>query len=130
MHMVYLCWYVAFSRNLSYLSVIVCHFIYDRCSSRGDGGFVMLVNLSACAGCLKGVFRARQHGPAWAGVAGVLARGRAEVVIERERRATLALVLAGLPAGWCVLDRDRAGRERFIGPAGTAPVSGVRGVLK
>jgi hypothetical protein len=29
-----------------------------------------------------------------------------------------------------VLDRDPAGRERFIGPAGTAPAYGVRGVLK
>jgi hypothetical protein len=128
--MVYMRWYGTFSRNVSSLSVIIRHFIYVRCSFRCDGGFVMLVNLPACAGCLKGVFRARPRGSAWAGVAGVLARGRAEVVIERERRETLTVVLAGMPAGCCVLDRDPAGRERFIGPAGTAPVYGVRGVLK
>jgi hypothetical protein len=43
--------------------------------------------------------------------------------MERERRATLAVMIASLPAGGCIIDRDEAGRERVIGAAGVvAPV--------
>jgi hypothetical protein len=67
--------------------------------------------------------------PAWAGcrrrpgVLVVLARGWADALMERERRATLAVMIASLPAGGCIIDRDEAGRERVIGAAGVvAPV--------
>jgi hypothetical protein len=43
--------------------------------------------------------------------------------MERERRATLAIMIGSLPAGSCIVDRDELGRERVIGPAGVvAPV--------
>jgi hypothetical protein len=92
----------------------------------------MFLDLPACAGCLAaaGAVRVRHRAvPGWPGVLGVLARGRAEAVVERERRATLALILACLPAGWCVIDRDPCGRERFIGPAAAAQAPGTRGAL-
>jgi len=90
----------------------------------------MLVDLRACAACLAAAAAARARRravPGRLGVLGVLARGRAEVAIERERRATLALVLGCLPAGWCVIDRDACGRERFVGPAAIAPARGTWG---
>ena len=89
----------------------------------------MLVDLRACAACLAAaVARARHRAvPGRLGVLGVLARGWAEVAIERERRATLALVLDCRPAGWCVIERDACGRERFVGPAAIAPARGSRG---
>jgi hypothetical protein len=73
----------------------------------------MLVDLRACAACLGAATVARvRHRAATGrlGMLGVLARGRVETAIERERRATLALVLACLPAGRLV--RDRAGHLR------------------
>src|ERR1035438_10668054 len=78
----------------------------------------------ACAGCLTAVAasRARRRAvPARPGVLSVLAHGLAESAMERQRRATLAMLTAGLPGGWCVTGRDPCGRERFIGPAGAAP---------
>jgi len=88
----------------------------------------MLVDLRACAACVApAVARARHRAvPGRMGVLGVLARGW-EVAIERERRATLALVLGCRPAGWCVIERDACGRERFVGPAPIAAARGSRG---
>jgi hypothetical protein len=83
---------------------------------------MMLMTLPTGVGRLRRGFRARELGSsAWAGVFAILARGRAEAMIERERRATLAVALSGLAAGFCLMDRDAAGGERFIGPAGTVP---------
>jgi hypothetical protein len=91
----------------------------------------MFLDLQGCAGCLAAVVaaRMRRRGVPGLGVLSVLARGRTEVAIERERRATLALVLGCLPAGWCVIDRDPCGRERFIGPVAAAPARSVKGAL-
>lgn len=93
----------------------------------------MVVDLPACAGYLTVVTasHAKRHRlPARPGVLSVLAGGWAEATVERERRATLALVIAGLPPGWCMIDRDACGRERFIGPATAAAAHGVRGALR
>jgi hypothetical protein len=93
----------------------------------------MVVDLPACAGCLTAVATARAKRRwmrARPGVLGVLASGWAEVAVERERRATLALVIAALPPGWCVVDRDACGRERFIGPAGAAAAHRGPGALR
>ena len=90
----------------------------------------MLADLPACAGWVTAVAAARAIRRAGPGVLAVLAHGRAEAAIERERRATLAMVIACLPAGWCVIDRDACGRERFTGPACAAPARGVRGALR
>jgi hypothetical protein len=95
--------------------------------------YSMVVDLPACAGCLTAVATARAKRrwmPDRPGVLGVLARGWAEAAVERERRATLALAIAGLPPGWCVIDRDACGRERFIGPAGAASAPCLRGALR
>jgi hypothetical protein len=83
----------------------------------------MFLDLRACAGCpaAGAAARVRRRAVPGLGVLGVLARGRAEAVVERERRATLALVLGCLPAGWCVIDRGPSGCERFVGPAAAAP---------
>src|ERR1035438_2296513 len=78
----------------------------------------------ACAGCLTAVAasRARRRAvPARPGVLSVLAHGLAESAMERQRRATLAMLTAGLPGGWCVTGRGPRGGEWFIGPAGAAP---------
>jgi len=87
----------------------------------------------ACAGCLTAVAAARARRgavPARPGVLSVLAHGLAESAIERQRRATLAMLTAGLPGGWCVTGRDASGREWFIGPACTAPPHSTREALR
>lgn len=91
----------------------------------------MLMTVPADAGRLRKALRAGEPGgSAWAGVFAILARGRAEAMIERERRATLVVALSGLAAGYCLMDRDAAGRERFIGPAGAVPAPVARGILR
>jgi len=85
----------------------------------------MTVILPARAGCLAALIAtgaARRSRP---GPLTVLARGWAEAMVERERRATLATVLSRVPPGWCVVDR---GRERFVGPA--AAMESARGALR
>jgi hypothetical protein len=93
----------------------------------------MLVEVQALAGWLAAaaaVGARRRAVPAGPGVLSVLACGRAEVVTGRERRATLAMVLACLPAGWCVTGRDACGRERFTGPACAAPARRAQGAVR
>jgi len=93
----------------------------------------MLMVPPACAGSLTAAAaaQARRHAiPARPGALSALAQGLAEAVIERQRRTTLAMVIACMPAGWCMTDRDAGGRERFIGPAGAAPAPGARGALR
>jgi hypothetical protein len=92
----------------------------------------MLPDLPVYAGCLAAAAaaRARRAGPSRPGVLSALASGWAEAAIERQRRTTLAVVITCLPAGWCVIDRDASGRERFIGPTGTAPAHVTRGILR
>lgn len=77
-----------------------------------------------CAGCLTAVAAyvrrpLRRRGTA---VLPILADAWAEAMIEREHRATLVAVMAQLPPGVCVAERNAAGGERFVGPAATAPM--------
>jgi hypothetical protein len=95
--------------------------------------YSMVVDVPAYAGCLIAVAAAhakRRWMPARPGVLGALAYGWAEAAVERERRATLALVIAGLPPGLCVIDRDACGHEWFIGPAGAAAAHRRPGALR
>ncbi len=76
------------------------------------------------AGCITAVaarYR-RSAMSAGAGLLRILARAWAERAAERERRTTLIAVIRVLPQGTCVVDRDPAGGERFIGPVSLAPV--------
>ena len=89
--------------------------------------------VTACAGCLTAAAAARARRgavPGRAGMLSVLAHGLAESAIERQRRATLAMLTADLPGGWCVTGRDASGREWFIGPACAAPPHGTREALR
>jgi len=78
----------------------------------------MILVLPAWAGYIR-----RSARPVRPGALAVLARGWTDALMERERRATLAIMIGSLPTGSCIVDRDESGRERVIGPAGVvAPV--------
>lgn len=78
----------------------------------------MILVVPAWAGSIR-----RSGDPDRPGALAALVRGWTDALMERERRATLALMIGSLPAGSCIVDRDESGRERVIGPAGVvAPV--------
>jgi hypothetical protein len=87
----------------------------------------MTLALPACVGCLSAVaaYIRRIRRPLSSrgkAVLPVLADAWAGVAIERERCTTLIAVMAQLLPRVCVVERDAAGRERFIGPVATAPL--------
>jgi hypothetical protein len=74
----------------------------------------MLPDPSWIVGLAVAAAAARRCWPNLFGVIQTLAQGRVEVALERERRATLALILDRLPPGGNVTHRDALGQERII----------------